>query len=120
MIDIAKAEQTILNVLNDTTRLQGEINTKGTFLVFDSLDIKEANIDDVGYKFDLYIAISSTTKNKRLLYQPITDALNDLFEHYKQTQIIELGRIVPYSKNKLIIYKLPLTVTEFSEGEHHV
>ena len=77
------------------------------------------DIDDMDYVFHLFIAISSKTKNKRLAYQPLDEALTALVADYQANRNIELGRIVPYSLKGLIVYKMPLTVRGF-KGEDYV
>ena len=119
-VNIDAAQQRILEVITGVTTLSGEINNQGEYLVFDSLAINEPHTLDVGYKFNLYLAISSKTKNKRLAYQPISDRLNQLMTDYQLTQTIEVGNIVPYSLKGLIVYLVPLTVTTLNEGAHHV
>ncbi|MBL4774481.1 MAG: hypothetical protein JKY87_00270 [Mariprofundus sp.] len=119
MINIFNAETKILSLLTNVTMLAGEINSLGSYVVFDKLKINNAFIDDVDYIFNLFIAISSKTKNKRLAYAPLDEALTALMDDYQVNQDIELGGIVPYSIKGLIVYKIPLTVRGF-KGEDYV
>ena len=113
MIDISQAEQTILSVLPKATVLNGEINTMGTFLVFERINVNELAITDVDYVFALYVAISSRAKNKRLAYEPINDSLNALLTAYERARKIEVGNIKPHGIKGLIVYQIQLTVKGF-------
>lgn len=114
-IDITKAEQLIIDVLGQVTKLQGDINTTGTFLVFDSIKINNAIIDDFDYFFNLYISVSSRAKNTRLAYDPISAALQSLVDDYVIRQKIEIGKIKPYAIKGLIVYQIPLTVKGYDQ-----
>ncbi len=116
-IDIAAAEERIQGVLPHVTELAGEINTKGTFLIFDHIDIKEPVIGGVNYIFNVYVSVSSKTKNKRLLYEPINAALNPLIEAVVNGECLSLGKIIPYAIKGLLIYKIPVTVEGFIPDE---
>ncbi len=117
-IAIDQAEQTILAILpNNTKILAGEINTMGSFLIFDSIKINNAHISDVDYVFNLFIAISSKAKNNRLVYTPLNDALNALVIDYQTKQKVELGQISPYSLKGLIVYQVKLIVKGFENVE---
>lgn len=117
-IAIDQAEQTILAILPKTTKvLAGEINTMGSFLIFDSIKINNAHISDVDYVFNLFIAISSKAKNNRLVYTPLNDALNALVTDYQTNQKVELGQISPYSLKDLIVYQVKLIVKGFENVE---
>jgi len=119
-IDIDKAESVIHSILPKLVMLEGAINTKGEFLIFDSIVINEAHTGDIDYVFKLYIAISSRIRNKRLAYQPINDALTKLVDDWAENQQVEVGRSKPYSiKSKnLIVYEIALTVKGFEHVEH--
>ncbi len=116
-VDISAAEKKILDVLPDVTVLAGEINAQGSYLIFDSIKVNESSIGDMDYRFNLFIAISSRTKNKRLAYQPVSDALSRLIEDFEKTQNIEVGTIKPYGAKSLIIYQIPLTVQGFESPD---
>ena len=118
MIAINDAEQLILDVLPSSTKvLAGEINTMGSFLIFDSIKINQAHISDVDYVFNLFIAISSKTKNKRLVYTPVNDALNSLLTDYQLNQKIAISSITPFSIKGLIVYQIKLIVKGFENVE---
>jgi len=119
MIHIAESEAKILSVIPQATLLAGEINSLGTYLVFDHLKINNAMIDDVDYIFSLFIAISSKAKNKKLIYTPLDDALSSLLTAYQTDMAIEVGAIKPFSIKGLIVYQIPLTVRGF-KGEDYV
>lgn len=116
-IDIDAAEQKIIAVLPKATVLNGDINTMGTFLVFDSININEFVIGDVDYVFQLYISISSRTKNKRLAYSDISAALNALLADFENNMKIDVGKIKPYAIKGLIVYQVQLTVKGFEHVE---
>lgn len=118
-IQINIAEDKIMQVLPQATALHGEINSLGSYLVFDHIKVNNALIDDLDYVFHLFISISSKTKNKRLAYAPLDAALTALSDDYQANRNIELGHIVPYSIKGLIVYKIPLTVRGF-KGEDYV
>jgi len=115
-VNISKAEQYIMNILPQVTKLQGEINTLGTYLLFDSITINNAIIDDIDYIFNLYISVSSKAKNTRLAYDPVSAALQALINDYVTKQKIEIGKIKPYAVKHLIVYQIPLTL----KGYEHV
>jgi hypothetical protein len=118
-IEINNAENKIMQALPQVTALKGEINSLGSYLVFNHIKVNNAMIGDLDYVFHLFIAISSKTKNKRLVYTPLDDALTALSDDYQINRNIELGHIVPYSIKGLIVYKIPLTVRGF-KGEDYV
>lgn len=118
-VQIGLAEAKITSLLPQATKLAGEINSLGTYLIFDHLNINNALIGDVDYVFNLFVAISSNSKDNKLIYQPLDNALTILVDAYQLTQAVEVGNIKPYSIKGLIIYKIPLTVRGF-KGEDYV
>lgn len=112
-IDISQAESKIRQVLPDVITLSGEINTLGSYLLFDAISVNEAGIGDVDYEFRLFIAISSKTKAKQLVYEPISEALTTLITHWQSHQQIAIGKIKPFASKRLIVYQIPLTVRGF-------
>jgi len=119
LIQIAVQERKIISVLPHATLLAGEINTLGTYLIFDHLKVNNVFIDDVDYIFSLFIAISSKAKNKQLAYAPLDTALTALFAAQQTDMAIEIGNIKPFSIKGLIVYQIPLTVRGF-KGEDYV
>ena len=112
-IDIDAAEKAILAILPEATVLNGDINTMGTLLVFDSISINEAMIGDVDYVFQLYVSNSSRAKNNRLAYGEISAALNALLADFEVNMKVEVGHIKPYSIKGLIVYQIQLRVKGF-------
>lgn len=121
IVDISKAEEAILKILPKLTVLDGAINTRGEFLVFDSIVMNEAYTHDIDYVFKLFVAISSHTKSKRLAYKSMSEILSDLVEDWEENQKVEIGRTKPYSNpaKSLIIYEISLTVKGVEYVEHH-
>lgn len=117
-IDIDNAEQIILRVLPKATVLSGEINTMGTYLVFERMNINELAIGDVDYVFALYVSISSRTKSKRLAYGELSSALNALLSDFEENRKIEVGQIKPYAVKGLIVYQIQLTVKGFEHQDY--
>ena len=116
-IAIDQAEQTIRAILPDLVMLEGKINSKGDYLLFDSLVINNAHIGDIDYVFKLYIAIHSRTNDKRLAYEPMNNTLTALVADWEINQTVEIGRSKPYSIQGLIVYEIPLTVKGFDYVE---
>ena len=114
-VDINGAEQEILKILPKATLLQGIINTKGTFLLFDSLRIKELSVGDIDYIFQLYISISSHGNNNSLAYDGISSSLNALFSDFDRNRKIDIGKIQPHAIKGLIVYQIELTVKGFKD-----
>lgn len=118
IIDIDEAEKLIFEVLPKATVLAGEINTMGTFLVFEKINVNELLIGDVDYVFALYVSISSRTKSKRLAYGELSSALNALLSDFEENRKIEVGQIKPYAVKGLIVYQVQLTVKGFDIEAH--
>lgn len=116
-IAIDQAEAVILAILPELVLLEGKINSKGEYLLFDSLIINNAHIGDIDYVFKLYIAINSRTNDRRLAYESIDEALTALVEDWEVNQKVEIGRSKPYSIQGLIVYEIPLTVKGFDHVE---
>lgn len=110
MIDIAKAEKIITDTVPALKPLQGGINVKGNYLLFDHIAIANAHIDDINYIFNAYVATRSRTKDKKYIYKPLEDILNPLITAFQQTRKIQIGTIKPYVVQGLIVYQIPLTV----------
>jgi len=118
-VDINKAESTIRNILPDLVSLSGAINTKGEYLIFNSIVPNEVDIDDIDYVFKLYIAINSRIDDNSLAYEPISKTLTNLISDYKENRIVEIGRVKPYSVKGLIVYEITLTVKGFEYVDSH-
>ncbi len=111
VIDIKKAENYLHSIIPRAIPLSGEINAMGTYLLFNTLTVNNGFIDDVTYNFSCYIAISSPSKRKELMYDGLSDVLTNLIAAQQAEQQIEVKAAQPFSHNKLIIYQLNIAVT---------
>jgi len=117
-IDISADEQLINAILPQAITLEGSVNTQGTYLVFDSIAVNEVHTGSIDTVFRLFIAISSRRSNKRLVYTPVTAALNALITDWDLNQKVKMGRITPFTVKGLIVYQVLLTVKGYTENDY--
>lgn len=110
-IDIQKAEDYLRAIIPKAIPLSGEINTMGTYLLFNTLSVNNGFTDDVTYNFNCYVAISTPSRRKGLIYDALSEVLTSLIEAQQQDMQIEVKAAQPFSSNKLIIYQLGIAVT---------
>ncbi|KJY83287.1 hypothetical protein TW81_09825 [Vibrio galatheae] len=111
VVDIKKAEAYLRNIIPKAIPLTGEINTVGTYLLFNTITINNGFTEDVTYNFNCYIAISSPSRSKGLIYDGLSEVLSKLIQAQQQEQQVEVKAAKPFSSNKLIIYQLGIAVT---------
>lgn len=110
-INIQAAEEYVRRIIPSAIPLCGEINTLGTYLLFDTLTVNNGFTEDVTYYFQCYVAVSTPTRNKGLMYDGLSDVLTQLIQAQQQEQRIELKTAQPFSSNRLIIYQIQIAVT---------
>jgi len=102
MINIDKAQKQITKDITCEV-LDKEINREGVYLAFE--DLKIQNHLNIDYIFSLYVALSSFTKNRSVMYKRLNQALNEI----NQSSNIGLISCNPIKTDgNLLIYRLQI------------
>lgn len=111
-IDIQKAEDYLRSVIPKVIPLSGEINALGTYLLFNTIKVNNGFTEDITYNFSCYVAISTPSKQKKRIYDELSNVLTKLVEAQQADEQVEVKAAKPFMNGKkLLIYQLDIAVT---------
>lgn len=116
-IDIQKAQDYLCTIIPKAVPLAGEIDAIGTYLLFNTIMVHNGFTEDATYHFNCYIAVSSPSGNKELIYDDLSEVLTNLIKAQQADQQLEVKSTKPFSSNNFIIYQLDIAITPAIETE---